>query len=707
MKKTIITLAISLSISSISAEELEPFDIVGLDEINSVLTATNRKQAKRDAPGSVSKITREQIKRFNIKTIVEALQHIPGMNAFNFDGSTSYVGYRGSNFPEPRRMELLIDGVSFLRGDLQRIDWLSLPINLEDIYTIEVFRGPNAHTFGPNAFLAVVNITTLHPKQTQGVSASITKGSLDTSNVFVRYSGKVSDNGAFRFSIGKRENDGFDKNEANLERQDSSDTTIATYYYTHEFDNYRLDLQGGLVKTDSLQEPFFAQSQIFPVTDNGDSYYNRIRWVGELNKDHLLTVQASGVYNKHDINYEACFPALLLTNEMRALNTSNPNYANTLLAGGFPSGGTEQDDLLLGGVFQQIGALGGAESAFTPLCGNANNSVKDNDVHFKIQSDTIFSENFMTTQGFEVKRTRVFSETYMGQNTVEEKSYRLFGNAEYRRDSYLLNIGGMFVDTKSEGNSFLPRAALNYHLNNEQTLRFIVSKAERVPSVFENSGNWSHEVSNLNPVLPNIGDTATFFLTSKIDGSVKSEKITSYEIGYYADFGSATFDMKLFKDDMTSLVTEIITLQPAFNPTNKHSSTLTGVEIETHYFSEDRNFELWAAYAYVNVDATTPIETYLSPKNSGNIFAAWHVNDSWTTSAGIYAHDGISSGAGPGDLDYQRAELNINRSIKVGNGVFDFTLSLQHRLDSHPELIDSNNYDNKTHYFFTISYTNE
>lgn len=707
MKKTIIGLAVLLSVSSISAEEFDPLSVDGLDELDSVLSATNRKQAKRDAPGSVSKITREQIKRFNIKTILEAMQHVPGMNALNFDGSTAYVGYRGSNYPEPRRMELLIDGVSFLRGDLQRIDWQSLPINLEDVYTIEVFRGPNAHTFGPNAFLAVVNIITLHPNQTQGISASTTQGSLNTSNIFVRYSGKVGDNGAFRFSLGKRENDGFDKNIDGSERLDSSDTTIGTYYYTHELDNSRIDLQGGLVKTENLQEPFFSQAQTFPATDDGNSYYHRVRWVGEINKDHRVTAQASRVYNEHKIDFSVCFPALLLTDELRSLNLVNSGYVNTLLSGSQPSGGTAQDNLLLGQVYQKIGALGGAQSAFTPLCGDTNNSSKDSDDHLKVQSDVVFSENLSTTQGFEIKRTSASGLTYVGsKETVNIEGYRFFGNAEYRSGSYLLNIGGMYVKSELAENSFLPRAALNYHLGDDQSFRFVVSKAERFPSGFEKRGDWSYEVSNLKPTLPVIGDTATFYLSSKVDGTVMSEKITSYEIGYYASFGSSTFDLKVFKDDMTSLVSELITLSN-FNPTNVNSSTLTGIELETHYFTKDRSIELWTGYAYVDVDSTALSESYINPEHSGNIFASWKISDNWKSSAGIYAHSGVSSEFGPKNLSYTRAELNINRSFQVGGSAFDVTLSAQHRLDDNPELLESNNYDNKTSWFLTLSYSNE
>ena len=72
------------------------------------------------------------------------------------------------------------------------IPWTDLPIVIEDIDRIEVIRGPNAATYGPNSFMAVINIITKHTAQDQGVQASYRAGTRDYHRGMLRY-GSTSD----------------------------------------------------------------------------------------------------------------------------------------------------------------------------------------------------------------------------------------------------------------------------------------------------------------------------------------------------------------------------------------------------------------------------------------------------------------------------------------------------------------------------------
>jgi outer membrane cobalamin receptor len=78
------------------------------------------------------------------------------------------VNYHGTNVLVPRRMNVLIDGVSVYQPLFARVDWTSLPIVIDDIDRIEVTRGSNSAAYGPNSLLAIINIISRHPRDVSG-----------------------------------------------------------------------------------------------------------------------------------------------------------------------------------------------------------------------------------------------------------------------------------------------------------------------------------------------------------------------------------------------------------------------------------------------------------------------------------------------------------------------------------------------------------
>lgn len=48
---------------------------------------------------------------------------------------------------------MLIDGRSVYRPGLASVDWSDLPLALQDVERIEVFRGPNTVSYGANALM--------------------------------------------------------------------------------------------------------------------------------------------------------------------------------------------------------------------------------------------------------------------------------------------------------------------------------------------------------------------------------------------------------------------------------------------------------------------------------------------------------------------------------------------------------------------------
>ena len=184
---------LALPFSAISNDEnyFVDFDdeFSGMD-LQSILTSTKLETSKQDAPATITKISSEQIARNKYRNIPEALRSVPGMVVVKKHTSELMygVGYHGGNSTVPRRMNVLIDGVSFYQPGFARIRWEILPVDMHNIHSIEVIRGPAASLYGSNSFTSVVNITTKTAKQTAGKANELGV----FSNVFVGDGGVVN-----------------------------------------------------------------------------------------------------------------------------------------------------------------------------------------------------------------------------------------------------------------------------------------------------------------------------------------------------------------------------------------------------------------------------------------------------------------------------------------------------------------------------------
>jgi iron complex outermembrane receptor protein len=125
----------------------------------------------------VTVITADTLRRFGVISVPDALRLVPGMAVTRTVGPDYKISYHGTNILFPRRMNVLIDGVSVYSPAFSEVLWSQLPVAIEDIDRIEVSRGPNSASYGPNSMLAVVNIVTKHPKDVERGFGAVTLGS--------------------------------------------------------------------------------------------------------------------------------------------------------------------------------------------------------------------------------------------------------------------------------------------------------------------------------------------------------------------------------------------------------------------------------------------------------------------------------------------------------------------------------------------------
>lgn len=87
---------------------IEPTD----NNIPVVITPTRLRQSIADVPASVTVITDEMLRRFGVRSVADTLRLVPGMAVTQTRGSDYSINYHGTKILVPRRMNVLIDGIS-------------------------------------------------------------------------------------------------------------------------------------------------------------------------------------------------------------------------------------------------------------------------------------------------------------------------------------------------------------------------------------------------------------------------------------------------------------------------------------------------------------------------------------------------------------------------------------------------------------------
>lgn len=171
-----LTAGVMLAASSLHAEELVEDSSPAVTELDtSFVTATGAATDIRDAPASVSVISREEIERQPVYDLNTLLRRVPGVTGgFGPVGEQSKIKLRGL---DDKYTLILVDGKrvgssadTSYRRDLARQDlnWIA-PSMIE---RIEIVRGPMSSLYGSDAMGGVINIITRKVSKTWSGSAS-------------------------------------------------------------------------------------------------------------------------------------------------------------------------------------------------------------------------------------------------------------------------------------------------------------------------------------------------------------------------------------------------------------------------------------------------------------------------------------------------------------------------------------------------------
>jgi iron complex outermembrane receptor protein len=468
-----------------------------LAELPLVLTASRISQSPLDAPAPVTVIDRETILDSGFTEIHEIFRLIPGFLVADWPKDSPVVVNQGMGDARAKRLLVLLDGRALYDPFQGGIDWQDLPLRLDDIERIEVVRGPNAASYGANAFQGVINIITRAPlgENEQGVVMRAGKRDIGDAYAYLsRGQGDIN----WRISASARRASNFrdtgktkEYNEA-IQRQTFNGQLIKSLRRDEEL-SFKLGLSNG-------------ENDIGKVTDPSDPLRN-------------ASVQ--------DIFFDAGWKRFYAENSEVSLRY-------------YHYGRKERDQY---SVFANNLALAPVASL------NIQNDVDVRRDDLEFQQIHTWSDTLTGVWGIGARSDAAESPYALaGLGRVSGWQSQLFGNLDWTATpNWLVHAGGMVEKHYNTELLVSPRLALNYRITPTQSLRFSVGRGYRAPTIYEAN---AREMVTWNGGIAEIKHYA--------DRKLEPETIEYAELGYIAHLQpyGVSIDARVYLNKYTNFIDE-------------------------------------------------------------------------------------------------------------------------------------------------------
>lgn len=616
-----------------------------------VLSASRLKQSSADAPAAVTVIERELIVASGARQLIDVLRLVPGFYVGYLSGNNPVVAYHGLSDVYAKRMQVLVDGVSIYSPLLGGVDWTELPLAIQDIERIEVVRGPNAVTYGANAFLAVINIITRDPATEAGVQLVMNGGSNGIRDVQLRTARRGDD---FRYSIslGQRNDDGY------YHLPDSSRIEMANLQAHYRIDprdelsftvraSQGLELHGRNV-TEGFYKIQIGAGGFDPERGRDvDQQTVQLRWTHAASVDDEFWVQA---YHHQ---------------------RSKTEYSHILLP--LPGGAT------------------------LPTIFDSNYDVTRDDFEFQMSQRS--GDAMRLLWGGHWRQDRAKSWAMLNRHDWEGlRLTRLFGNIEYRPVAELVLHGGAMLENNSmTGSSLSPRLAATYRVLPGHSLRAGVSRANRTPTLNEEKGSLIYASPS---VLFPLTHGLPLSILALSSGGLIDERIISREIAYTVDLPQwqAGGDIRWFSDRIDHLITLTAT-RPVVTMTNNvawdyvNSSSVAhvrGVELSGHW-RPWQGGRLQASATLTRINSAIPDSADSAPSSTQNFLFSQELPGRLAFSAAYYRIASLKWQSSPASLpDYATLDLRLARRYRWGDQQLEVAVTTRNALGSYADYKPTN-----------------
>ena len=677
-----------LSVLLLALSQAVSADDLGFDDgiaIPTVISATRLQQSVLDTPASITVIDRAMIRALGARELPDILRLVPGMVVGRESGSETFVGYHGTSADGARRMQVLVDGRSIYEAALARVDWIGLPLDVEDIERIEIVRGPNSATYGANSFFGVVNIITRSALDVPNAEVLVRSGDDRIADGFARLS-LHGLGGDWSWSAFHREDSGFDIDARN-QTPFRDDKVVDGVYGKGQ---YATGNDGQLVFSTGFSRMVAEQARRndtsiyreMPIATL-DTGYVALQLDQPLTATHRLQIKANINSLQRDEPWYVRIPYLVLSPEMAALFAQDKDQANAVVDD--PVAACSGTALVTNARLRAV-CLRLADSNYTNLRDyTTNQNYREQRRELDISDLWVPWSSLRIVVGGNISQSFANSRNFLNGD-AENATLSSFAHAEWRfAEHWLLNVGAHAERDDEAGKSTSPRAALSWQFQPNQVLRLIHSRAVRTPDIFEDQAD-AHYYATTDDRSQSAYDGA-FYQSAKSNGEAKTEHIRSNEISYFAQYSAIplSLDVRLFRDelDLTRNQLEI----DDFIISDYEYYLMRGVEVSSEWRpSSFQRLQINYARLDINKPPRGNENTDFVPKHSGSAVWAWYDPTGWRASLAYGVYNNLNK-----DLFFDRLDLHAGKVLKVGQKQsLDLGLSAQVRLSGDAELRRNN-----------------
>ncbi|MCP5334395.1 MAG: TonB-dependent receptor [Oceanospirillaceae bacterium] len=666
------------------------------DDMPVVLTAVRLRQAQIDTPASVTVLDAEFIRRLGVTSLADVFRFVPGMMV-GYDSNTNMpvVHYHGGPASFPRNLQVLLDGRSVYKSAIASVVWNDLPVAIEDIERIEIVRGPNASTYGTNAYQAVINILTKHPADTYGAEVRYRTGSNNNHVAYARQGGRLG-SGDYRVSLSRTTDGGFEDSGPQY-GDDHLNQFVDAQYARNLADMSELRIS-------AIAE---ASRNELPIKLNDDMQLNQsliehsryevgLQWKKDISADNRLQVKA--YFSREEQKQCALVGGedalnLYFDDDLAALYQSNPALpailakqatGKSLSADEMATlaGATPAEQALMNQLVVRYSPAG--QNQLATISGEVNTDLIETRSDIEVQNIVSLGQDTLLMTGASFRRDGAESDAYF-DGGVHNDTYRLFGSLTHALTPALrLHLGLMVEDETDLEPVVAPRIAFNYRLADNHGLRLVYSEAVRSPDAVEQQARLSYQLENAQSA--HVFGT-TFYQQANAEGGLLREKISSTELGYYglSDNAHTELDVRLFHEELRDVLVQSLRLDNFYSENSNHLF-FRGIEAQLKQtLSEQSRLQLAAAWIDAGGDQDEEVYLRVFARRTLNLALLQDWQGGFKTSLAYYLADKFN------DFDnnaenasrFERLDLNISKSWMFLRGAeLETGLYLQHDLNS-------------------------
>lgn len=633
-------LATILSVSPANcAANVTELDFLG--EMPVVLSVSRLRQPTSEAPSATSVIDREMIRASGFREVADLFRLVPGFYVGHVSGNHPVVSYHGLTGEYSPRLQVLIDGRSVYSQLFGGAEWSDIALSIDDIERIEIVRGPNAASFGSNAFFGVINIITRHPAEEKGSFASLTIGEKGLREGTLRtslHSGALSARATFNY-LG---NNGFDDRYDDIRRRF---VNVRGDYQLNNTDN--IDFQFGATRG-ARQRGFADCALTFDCerTQKINANFLQMRWQRKFDTSSELSVQVFHEYHS--------------AREM----------------------GTEP-----------IAQIGGPPQLFAI---DNHNITQRSD--FEIQHIIAPHSDWRVVWGGGARRDSVYAPLLFSRSdSIITNLNRLFAHAEWRPTSqWLFSAGAMLEDNSLTGFDTSPRVALHYMPTPSHSIRMSASRATRIPTTFTEYANFHFDFGTiqLQPFFSSGGVRAETILSREVGyvGNFFDQRLNLDLRIFHEKLGDLTTAVAVpFGNAINGSTTDF---------TNANNATVKGFEAQLN-FRPDTYSRVLLSYGRTSVSSNSPVLENTPPRNTIGGLITRALSNDWSTSVGYYQ----TSARSPNELQpfnqasniplARRLDLRLAKAMKAAWGRGEFSVVVQNILDPYVDYSVVNKFDRR------------